>query len=214
MMVDPGEMQPKRLEILKVLARALGNPGKGAEAPSQRQIGGAVGLSSSQTVAHHLDRLEHEGYIGRGEAPSRKKRPVWLTEKGWEVVGELPFMGRIAAGRGLEALAVGESYSLTAGLLASTSGRPRYLLRVVGQSMRDGGIAEGDLLVVEEDPSPPDGAIVVALLYGGEEVTVKRLRREKGRVRLRAESEGHEDIVVGADEVEIQGRVVWTLHPA
>jgi SOS-response transcriptional repressor LexA len=80
--------------------------------------------------------------------------------------------------------------------------------------MRDGGIHHGDLLVVEEDPSPEDGAVVVALLHGGEEVTVKRLRRENGNIRLRAQSDGYEDIVVAASEVEIQGRVVWTLHPS
>lgn len=179
-----------------------------------REIAGGVGLKNPESAHSHVKKLEELGYLERDEAYSRKRRPVRLTEKGWRVVGEAPMMGRIAAGRGLEALAVGESYSLTAELLSSGSGRARYLLRVVGESMRDAGIHDGDLLVVEEDPSPPDGAIVVALLGGGEEVTVKRLRRENGHVRLRAQSEGYEDIVVAAEEVEVQGRVVWTLHPA
>ena len=205
------ELHPRRLEILRYVGRCVG---EGREVPSLREIASGVGLKNPESVHSHLKKLEELGYLELGEAYSRKKRPVQLTEKGWELVGEVPFMGKIAAGRGLEALAVGESYSLTAGLLASGSGKTRYLLRVVGESMRDGGIREGDLLVVEEDPSPPDGAVVVALLSAGEEVTVKKLRRENGNIRLRAQSTGYEDIVVAADEVEIQGRVVWTLHPA
>ena len=89
-------------------------------------------------------------------------------------------MGRIAAGRGLEAVAMDEAYSLAAELLAARSGRRRYLLRVVGQSMVGARIEDGDLLVVEEDEAPLDGAVIVALLGNGEEVTVKRLYREEG----------------------------------
>jgi repressor LexA len=195
--------------VLKILAHRPGDT-----APSIRELAKEASFASAQSIQRHLDALESGGYIERDEAPSRKRRPIKLTRQGWVAVGEMPFAGRITAGRGLEALAVGESYSLTAGLLGSDSGRARYLLRVVGESMRDAGIHNGDLLVVEEDPSPPDGAIVVALLGGGEEVTVKRLRRENGHIRLRAQSDGHEDIVVEASEVEIQGRVVWTLHPS
>lgn len=204
-------LHPRRLEVLRYVGRCLASSG---EVPSLREIASEVGLKNPQSVHAHLRKLEESGYLERGEAYSRKTRPIQVTEKGWEIVGEMPFAGKIAAGRGLEALAVGESYSLTAGLLGSDSGRSRYLLRVVGESMRDGGIHHGDLLVVEEDPSPEDGAIVVALLHGGEEVTVKRLRRENGHIRLRAQSDGYEDIVVAAEEVEIQGRVVWTLHPS
>lgn len=200
---------PNSVRVLKILANQSGDV-----VPSIRELAKEAGFSSAQSIQRHLDALEEGGYIERDEAPSRKRRPIRLTKRGWETVGEIPFAGKIAAGRGLEALAVGESYSLTAGLLGSDSGKPRYLLRVVGESMRDAGIHDGDLLVVEEDPSPPDGTIVVALLNGGEEVTVKRLRRENGHIRLRAQSDGHEDIVIAAGEVEIQGRVVWTLHPS
>jgi repressor LexA len=165
------------------------------------------------TVHHHLVGLEKDGYIERGEAPSRKRRPVRLTEKGWEAAGHAPLLGRTAAGRGLEAVAYGdEAYSLTAELLSSRSGRRRYLLRVVGQSMTDARIEDGDLLVVEEDEDPPDGAVVVALLRG-EEATVKRLRREGETVRLRSQNGGYEDIVVPAGDVKIQGRVVYVVHP-
>jgi repressor LexA len=105
-----------------------------------------------------------------------------------------------------------EAYSLAAELLSSRFGRQRYLLRVVGQSMVEARIEEGDLLVVEEDEDPPDGTVVVALLKG-EEATVKRLRREGEKVRLRSQNGGHEDIVVPAEEVKVQGRVVYVIHP-
>ncbi len=74
-------------------------------------------------------------------------------------------------------------------------------------------IEDGDLLVVEEDEDPPDGTVVVALLNGGEEVTVKRLYREGEMVRLKPENGEHEDLVVPAEDVKIQGRIVWVFHP-
>lgn len=204
-------MQPRRLEVLRFLARRLG---AGGPPPSVREIAGAVGLRSSQTVHHHLRRLEAEGYVVRGGGWAR---PLGLTEKGWEVVGRGALLGRIAAGRGLEAVATEEAYPLVAELLAGRSGRRRYLLRVVGQSMVGARIEDGDLLVVEEDESPPDGTVVVALLAGeaggGEEVTVKRLYRDGGTVKLRPENGGHEELVLPAEGVRVQGSVVYVVHP-
>ena len=125
-------------------------------------------------------------------------------------------MGRIAAGRGLEAVTVeDEAYSLAAELVGSRSGRRRYLLRVVGQSMIGAHIADGDLLIVEEDEDPPDGTVVAALIGDGEEVTVKRLYREGAGdlLRLKPENGDHQDLVVPAQDVKIQGRVVYVVHP-
>src|SRR5919202_2574812 len=202
------QLHERRLEILRFLAQRAGTM---TGPPSVREIAEAVGLRSKQTVHHHLTQLEEGGYIERAHDRYRTPR---LTEKGWEIVGRTPLLGRKAAGRGLEAVAVGdEAYSLAAELLSSRSGRRRYLLRVVGQSMTEARIEDGDLLVVEEDEAPPDGAVVVALLSNGEETTVKRLRREGETVRLRAQNGGHEDIVVRGDEVRVQGRAVWVLHP-
>lgn len=79
----------------------------------------------------------------------------------------------------------------------------RYLLRVVGDSLIMAHIADGDLLVVEEDETPTDGEVVVALIRGEEEVTVKRLRREGETVRLEPRNGEHEDIVVPAGDVVV-----------
>lgn len=74
-------------------------------------------------------------------------------------------------------------------------------------------IEDGDLLVIEEDEDHPDGAVVAALLNGGEEVAVKRLYREREMVRLKLETGEHEDLIIPAEDVKIQGRVVWVFHP-
>ena len=203
-------LHPKRLEILKFLARREGMAGR---TPSIREIAEGVSLRSPQTVYHHLGRLEGSGHLERLDDRPRTPR---LTEKGWGAVldGGAPLLGRIAAGRGLEAVVTGdEAYSLAAELMLPGSGRRRYLLRVVGQSMIGARIEDGDLLVVEEDEDPPDGTVVVALLNGGEEVTVKKLYRDGEMVRLKPQNGAHEDIVVPAREVRIQGRVVHVIHP-
>ena len=202
------QLYPKRLEILKFLAQRSGMAGR---TPSIREVAEGVGLKSPQTVYHHLNRLEGSGYLERLDDRPRTPR---LTEKGWEAASGMPLLGRIAAGRGLEAVPVGEeAYSLAAELLVSRSGRQRYLLRVVGQSMTGARIEDGDLLVIEEDEDPPDGTVVVALLNGGEEVTVKRIYRNGQTVKLKPENGEHEEIVIPAEEVKVQGRVVWVFHP-
>lgn len=199
----------RRMEVLKYLARRMAS---GEGPPSVREVGEAVGLRSSQTAYKYLKKLEEDGYIER--QGGRQARGVRLTEKGWEAAGEMPLLGRIAAGRGLEAIATNdEAYSLAAELMGSRSGRPRYLLRVVGQSMIGAHIDDGDLLVVEEDEDPPDGEVVVALLRNGEEVTVKRLYREGDNVRLKPENGDHEDLVVPDEDLKVQGRVVYVVHP-
>lgn len=187
----------------------------GEGSPSMREVGAAVGLRSSKSAYENLRWLEAEGYV---EMEGVRARGIRLTEGGWEVAGRVPLLGRIAAGRGLEAVPLeDEGYSLPAELLFPRSGRRRYALRAVGQSMTGAGIEDGDVLVVEEDEDPADGEIVVALLRGGEEVTVKRLYRERGEagetLRLKPENGDHEDIVVPAEEATVQGRVVYVVHP-
>lgn len=201
-------LHPKRVEILRYLARRAA---AGSAAPSVREVAAAVGLRSSQTAYHHLIRLEEEGYVQRENGHARTLK---LTPLAWERLGEAPLLGRIAAGRGLEAVAFGdEAYSMAAELLSSRSGKQRYLLRVVGQSMIGARIEDRDLLVVEEDESPEDGTVVVALLRGGEEVTVKRFYREEDGIRLKPENEEHTEITVSPEEIQIQGQVVYVIHP-
>jgi repressor LexA len=204
------DLHPSRLRILEFLARL--DPAEGS--PTVREVAKAVGLKSPQTVHYHLLKLEEEGYVERGKIPGRKRRPLRLTEKGWDAVSTRPLLGRIAAGRGLEAMANEEPYSLAAELLTPRPGRRRFLLVAKGDSMTGAGIDEGDLLVVEENPSPPDGSVVAALVMGEreEEATVKVLRRQGKSIRLEARNGAHEDIVVPPDRVVVQGTVEWVIR--
>jgi repressor LexA len=200
----------REMEVLRLLAR---RESRGEETPSVREVARAGGYASSRSGQRTLAALESAGLVERGEALSRKRRPARLTPRGWEALGRAPLLGRVAAGRGLEAIADEEAYSLAGRLLSARGGRRRYLLRVVGDSMVDARISDGDLLVVEEDEDPPDGEEVVALIGGGEEVTVKRIHREGEKVRLKPQNGEHEDIVVPAEDVVVQGRAVGVIHP-
>ena len=199
---------PKRMEMLGYLARRAA---KGEGQPSVRELGSVVGLSSSQAAYKHLKKLEEAGYVEREGGKARGTR---LTVKGWEAVGRAPLLGQVAAGSGIEAIASDDgSYSLAGELLVSPSGRRRYTLTATGDSMTGARIEEGDRLLVEENEDPADGTVVVALLHG-EKVTIKRLYREGETVRLKPQSYGeHEDIVIPAAEVRVQGEVIMVLHP-
>ncbi len=201
-------VEGRRMGILRFLAR---RESQGEGAPSLREVSSAVGFKSSRSAYVHLQKLEEAGCVEREGGRARGLR---LTGRGWEVAMEedVQLLGRIAAGRGLEAVAEGDAYSLATELFGSRSGKGRYMLRVVGQSMVRAGIEEGDLLVVEEDNSPPDGAIVVALVEGGEEAMVKRLYREGDLVRLRSENDAYEDIILPTEAVLAQGRVLYVIH--
>ena len=87
------------------------------------------------------------------------------------------------------------------------------MLEAKGDSMTGAGIEEGNLLVVEENPSPPDGSVVAALVLGEreEEATVKVLRRQSESIRLEARNEAYEDKVVPATRVTVQGTVEWVI---
>ena len=144
--------------------------------------------------------------VGRGA------RTLGLTGKGWGRPA-MALLGRIAAGRGLEAVATDEGV-FAGGRAAFGALRAALPLAGGGTEHGGGGIEDGDLLVVEEDESPPDGSIVVVLLREGEEVTVKRLFREGEMLRLRPEAPPgeYEELVVPAEEARVQGRV-YVLHP-
>ena len=117
-----------------------------------RQLGDEASVDV-RTLKELERALRDSGVMERGTDGNLR-----LTPKGWEAVGEMPLLGRIAAGRGLEAVVQGdEAYSLAGELLGSGS---RYLLRVVGQSMIGAHIADGDLLVVEPDDPLGEGFLL------------------------------------------------------
>ncbi|MBV8534234.1 MAG: transcriptional repressor LexA [Alphaproteobacteria bacterium] len=121
----------------------------------------------------------------------------------------LPLYGRIAAGQPIEALA---DTSNTVEVPASLLGRgEHFALEVAGDSMVDAGIFDGDTVLVRRDDAPENGAIVVALIDDNE-VTLKRLRRNKGSIALEPANKAYETRIFGPDRVRIQGRVVGLIR--
>lgn len=196
----------------QVLDHLVGFLNKNGYAPSYEEVAQALGLASLATVHKHLTTLEKKGFIRRGHNRSRSIEILQLPRPVREEVGrhavELPLAGRIAAGQPLEAVEERETISLG----DFTRGRGTYVLQVKGSSMKDDHILDGDYIVVEQTQVANAGEIVVALVRG-EEATLKRFYREAGgRVRLQPANSEMEPILVPAQDVKIQGRVVGVLR--
>ena len=176
-------------------------------APTHREICERFGYSSYGTVYKHLKLLEQKGYLTRDW---NQKRGIQLTRPGADDSGrELPFFGRIAAGRPIEAVAGNESLEVPEHLLSRRLGS-HYVLRVVGDSMIDEGIQEGDLVVVLQRDGAESGDMVVALV--DDEATLKRFYPEGQMVRLQPSNPRMAPLLVPADNVKIQGIVVGLMR--
>lgn len=196
------KLPARQLEVLEFLRGALREQGY---VPSIREIASALGLQSTSTIHHHLTGLAERGLI-RWE--KGKNRAIQLLDEPAPSAGELPILGRIAAGSPIEALGDGQE---TLDLAALWAKGGNYLLEVRGQSMIDDHIAPGDLVVVRPQPSAYDGEIVVALI-DGQEATLKRLYRESDRIRLQPANADMEPIYVRPDQLQIQGKIIGVIR--
>jgi repressor LexA len=168
-------------------------------APSYREIAAALQISSPATVHEHVKNLERKGYLNslgghRGLEPEATVDQVEAFA--------LPLKGLITAGEPIEAIETDEKLSVPREMVRHPE--RSYVLKVRGDSMIDDGIMSGDYVIIEENPAPPDGAIVVALIEGTC-ATLKRLYREKGRVRLQPANKTMKPIYV--QDVRAQGIV-------
>lgn len=177
--------------------------------PTVRDIGKAVGLTSSSTVHAHLANLEKLGLLRRD--PS-KPRAIELLDRAVEQVaklnplrdgGGLPVIGQVAAGAPVLAEENIEEYVAVPPAAGGETGE--YVLRVRGDSMIDAGILEGDYVVVRPQSTARDGEIVVALV-GDESATVKRFFHEGDHIRLQPENARLDPIL--SAEVQVLGKVV------
>jgi len=170
--------------------------------PTVRDIGKAIGLTSSSTVHAHLANLEKVGLLRRD--PTKPRAIEILVDKAKQVVAPsgLPLVGQVAAGSPTLAEENIEDYVDVPGIAGGDEGE--FLLRVKGDSMKNAGILEGDYVVVRRQESASNGEIVVALVE--DEATVKRFFKEDDHVRLQPENEALEPILV--QDVEVLGRVV------
>jgi len=186
--------------------------------PSFEEIAKGLGLSSLATVHKHISNLEQKGLLKRDYNCSRsidllkprgRMRQV-LSGVTSTVSGSgltLPLMGRIAAGRPVEALENPESISLA----DFTRSKDVYVLQVTGESMQDEHIVHGDYVLVEKTNAARDGEIVVALVNGSD-ATLKRIYTEGDKVRLQPSNAAMQPILVPAPAVQIQGRVIGVLR--
>jgi repressor LexA len=170
--------------------------------PTVRDIGKAIGLTSSSTVHAHLANLEKLGLLRRD--PTKPRAIEVLVDKAKSAVtpAGLPVLGQVAAGQPVIAEENIEEYVPVPQIAGGDEGE--FVLRVTGDSMVKVGIFEGDYVVVRPQETAIDGEIVVALV--GEEATVKRFFKEQDHVRLQPENDALEPI--RSRDVQLLGRVV------
>jgi repressor LexA len=177
-------------------------------APSFEEIADAFGYSSLATVHEHLSNLERKGYIRKAYNESRSVELV----RGAAFPGAvaLPLLGEVAAGLPIEAVDQRETILVPPDLLRRQG--ENYVLRVVGNSMIEEQISDGDYIIVNSRSTAENGEMVVALV-DGEAATVKKLYREKdGQIRLQPANETMAPQYYPASRVAIQGIVVGVIR--
>jgi repressor LexA len=188
--------QQEIFEFIKQYSGRHGYP------PTVRDIGKAIGLTSSSTVHAHLGNLEKLGLVKRD--PTKPRALELLGEAARKIAGPvgLPVVGRVAAGSPILAEENIEDYVEVPPIAGGDDGE--YVLKVSGESMKDAGILDGDYVIVHRQETAANGEIVVALV--GEEATVKRYFRESDHIRLQPENASMEPI--RSREVAVLGKVV------
>ena len=193
-------------KILSYIQSAIETQGY---APSVREIGEAVGLSSTSTVHGHLRRLEKKGLLHRDAMKPRAmglSRELASSVHDNDQIQSLPVIGCVAAGQPILAVQnIEDELALPSAFLGEGS---HFILRVRGESMIQAGILNGDYIVVRQQPDANNGDIVVAMVE--EEATVKRFYKENGHFRLQPENDSMQPIIV--HDVTILGKVISLLR--
>lgn len=200
----------KRREILDFIAEQIRDRGF---PPSVREIGEAVGLTSSSTVHTHLKVLQREGYLLRDPDKPRAIVVQYEPESGAALrtrpAANVPLLGDVAAGTGVlaqenveDVLPMPEDF---------TGSGPLFMLRVRGDSMIEAGILNGDYVVARRQEDANTGDIVVAGIPG-EEATVKKFRRRGRKIALIPANSAMEEMVFPPADVTIYGKAVTVLR--
>jgi repressor LexA len=195
------ERQKQILEFIQEYRRERGI------APTHREICEKFGFSSYGTAYKHLKLLQQKGFLKRDWNQKRGIELIRAIPGGDATERDLPFFGRIAAGRPIEALS-GNDRVTVPGHLLSPRGGDHYVLRVVGESMIDEGIHDGDFVIVLRRDLAEE--MVVALV--GEDATLKRFYPEGALVRLQPANPTMQPIRVPARDVRVQGVVVGLMR--
>jgi repressor LexA len=219
-MLFPPKLTARQQQILELIQSAIASTGA---PPTRAEIATELGFKSANAAEEHLQALARKGVI---ELVSGTSRGIRLKTDSLRSLNEsrnkqfalpipglaqlaLPLVGRVAAGSPILAQEhVDQTYYVEQSLFQR---QPDYLLKVRGMSMRDAGIMDGDLLAVQTTHDAKNGQIVVARL--GEEVTVKRFRRNKNIIELHPENPDYTTIIVQpGDPFEIEGLAVGLIR--
>lgn len=180
-------------------------------APTVRDIVKGCNLSSTAVVQHHLNILEKEGRIHRDP---QVVRSIQLVEK--DII-QVPLLGTIAAGEPIPVpdsdtwiQVPQETLKLTTDIVGGR--RNIYALKVKGTSMIDSLINDGDIVVMAATQTVDDGEMVAVWLKDEQEVTLKKIYRESGRIRLQPANSEIEPIYTRPENIEVQGKVVAVLR--
>lgn len=177
-------MTKRQHEVLSFVVNSTKEHGY---APSVREIAEGVGVASPATVHEHLEALRASGHLSRAagsRSAGQRTARSWSPTKLAMMIGrslELPLAGLITAGAPIEAIEEHETIAVPANFVVD--GMNSYVLRVKGESMIEEGIFDGDYVVVERNPSPQNGDVIVALLDNAF-ATLKKFYREANRIRL------------------------------
>lgn len=202
---DLSPRQRRVLDVIRAWVDSVGYP------PSIREIGEAVGLTSTSSVAHQLRTLQQKGYLRRD--PNRPRavgvRPAEESQDSAEQRPQptyVPVLGRIAAGGPILAEeAVEDVFPLPKELVGDGA---LFMLKVAGDSMIDAAIADGDWVVVRQQPTAENGDTVAAMIDG--EATVKTFKRRDGHIWLLPHNPAYEPIP--GDEASVLGKVVAVMR--
>ena len=199
-MMKISKRQQDILDFIKSEVKSKGYP------PSVREIGAAVGLASSSTVHGHLARLESKGFIRRDPTKPRAIEILKLDEEliPHQRTVSVPLVGKVTAGLPISAIENIEEYFPLPEHLVPTEDHV-FMLEIVGESMIEAGILNGDYVIVRQQQTANNGEIVVAMTED-DEATVKRFFKEKDFFRLQPENSNMEPIILR--DVSILGKVI------
>ena len=175
--------------------------------PSLRDIGDHFDLSSPATVHAHVENLKNLGFLTKSSFNEPRSIELVPTENKMAQAIELPLLGLITAGEPIEAVEGKETFAVPIALVSDDVNS--YVLKVKGTSMIDDGILSGDYVIIERNPSPRNGDVVVALL-DNTYATLKRFYREAGRIRLQPANSTMKPIYV--KDPLIQGVVTGVIR--
>ncbi len=176
--------------------------------PTLDELARALGMTSRGSLHRHIQALVDAGLVAPMEGKKRGIRLIRATGHETAEAEELPLLGRIAAGRPIEALPQPETFAVPPQLHRD---RPCYVLQVEGDSMIEEGIHDGDWVVVEERATADNGELVVALI-DGEEATLKRIEQRPGEIVLHPANAVHAPQRYLPERVTIQGVVISQMR--